>query len=120
MEKLEIIVPRCVAQGAIIPFLMQSLMGETNASRLRRETPTGCATCFMPGNPSTAMAYRLQRWLPKTALHRYFKPSAVAHGGDPQDRAALYINVWGFSPAPCSLLPCLFLTQFSKSSASKV
>ncbi len=39
-------------------------MGKTNASRLRRETPTGCATCFMPGNPSTAMAYRLQRWLP--------------------------------------------------------
>ncbi|WP_143288202.1 hypothetical protein [Calothrix rhizosoleniae] len=29
-------------------------MGETNASRLRRETPTGCASCFMPGNPSTA------------------------------------------------------------------
>ncbi|WP_159460653.1 hypothetical protein [Calothrix rhizosoleniae] len=43
-------------------------MGETNASCLRRETPTGCATCFMPGNPSTAMAYRLQRWLPKTTL----------------------------------------------------
>ena len=46
-------------------------MGETNASRLRRETPTVCASCFMPGNPSTAMAYRLQRWLPKTTLsHR--------------------------------------------------
>ena len=48
---------------------MQSLMGETNASRLRRET-------------------RLQRWLPKTALHRYFKP---LH------------SCMGF--LPCSLLP---------------
>ncbi len=66
-------------------------MGETNASRLRRETPTlrEAATrlrvapvdgsCFMPGNPSTAVAYRpplrayrLQRWLPKTTLFAAF------------------------------------------------
>ena len=47
-------------------------------------------SCFMPGNPSTAMAYRLQRWLPKTSLHRYFK---------------LIHECRGFSLAHCSLLP---------------
>ncbi len=52
---------------------MQSLMGETNASRLRREIPTGCATCFMPGNPSTAMAYRLQRWIPQDRAASLFQ-----------------------------------------------
>ncbi|WP_159460572.1 hypothetical protein [Calothrix rhizosoleniae] len=48
-------------------------MGETNASRLRREIPTGCATCFMPGNPSTAMAYRLQRWIPQDRAASLFQ-----------------------------------------------
>ena len=75
-----------LSQGAIINFLMQSLMGETNASRLRRDGPLD-GSCYKSGNPPTAVAYRpplrvyrLQLWLPKTALHRYFKPLTSGMG----------------------------------------
>ncbi|WP_143288306.1 hypothetical protein [Calothrix rhizosoleniae] len=37
------------------------------AVALCRGTPLGCASCFMPGNPSTAMAYRPPQWL---TVHR--------------------------------------------------